>query len=267
MLIFNTKTFVVCDKICIFVLHNQVKINAFTMAKIAIKIENQGENLLLPPSLDELIPATHTVRVVNDIINTLDITEILSSYRGGGNSCFSPRTMIKILVYAYLNNIYSSRRIAQQLCENINYMWLSGGIKPDFRTINYFRGKRLKQGFDKLFTQVVELLHSEGFVSLKVQYIDGTKLESMAGKYTFVWRGSVEKNDAKLKDKVNNILSQIENNINIDNNENPPLESVTADDFKERVKKNKVYHFRKQHIKTRAQSYRRNRKRIYSKYV
>ena len=104
------------------------------MAKIAFKSDNQKQSLLLPPSLDELIPLTHSVRVVNAMIDRLDVDAILHTYRGGGNSCSHPRQMLKILVYAYLNNIYSSRRIAQQLSENIHYMWLSGGAKPDFRT-------------------------------------------------------------------------------------------------------------------------------------
>lgn len=180
------------------------------MAKIAFKSDNQKQSLLLPPSLDELIPLTHSVRVVNAMIDRLDVDAILRTYRGGGNSCFHPRQMLKILVYAYLNNIYSSRRIAQQLSENIHYMWLSGGAKPDFRTINYFRGKRLKGTFEELFRQVVELLHKEGFVSLEVQYIDGTKIESAANKYSFVWRGSVEKHDKRLREKTDAVLREIE---------------------------------------------------------
>ena len=77
------------------------------MAKIAFKNDNQKQFLLLPPSLDELIPATHPVRILNTVIDTLNVDSLLSSYRGGGNSCFHPRQMLKILVYAYLNNIYS----------------------------------------------------------------------------------------------------------------------------------------------------------------
>lgn len=129
------------------------------MAKLAIKPENQKQSLLFPPSLDELIPKTHVVRVVNDVIDRLDLSGIKESYKGGGNSCYSP----KILVYAYLNNVYSSRKIEQQLCENINYMWLCGMSRLDFRTINYFRGKRLKDKLEPIFIQVVELLHDEGF--------------------------------------------------------------------------------------------------------
>ena len=105
--------------------------------------------------------------MLNSIVDRLDVSQVLASYKGGGNSCFHPRMMLKVLLYAYLNNIYSSRKIERQLQEHIHYMWLSGGARPDFRTINYFRGKRLKDSFDAIFTRVVELLHSEGFVSLE----------------------------------------------------------------------------------------------------
>lgn len=207
------------------------------MAKIAFKSDNQKQSLLLPPSLDELIPLTHSVRVVNAIIDRLDIEEILHTYRGGGNSCFHPRQMLKILVYAYLNNIYSSRRIAQQLSENIHYMWLSGGAKPDFRTINYFRGKRLKGVFEYLFRQVVELLHKEGFVSLEVQYIDGTKIESDANKYGFVWRGSVEKHDKRLREKTDAVLREIEQVICEEEREPDMEQTLSSEEFASRVER------------------------------
>ena len=143
--------------------------------------------------------------------------------------------MLKILVYAYLCNIYSSRKIAQQLCENINFMWLSGMSRPDYRTINYFRSKRLKDSFESIFTQVVDLLHSQGFISLNVQYIDGTKLESSSNKYTFVWRGSVEKNDAKLKTKTQALLQQIESNRLHEDEQLPYFDDMNAEDFSKRL--------------------------------
>jgi transposase len=166
--------------------------------------------MIFPLSLDELIPSNHVVRIVSAVIDRLDISGILSTYRGGGNSCFDPRMMLKVLIYSYLNNVYSSRKIERMLAENICFMWLSGMSHPDYRTINYFRGKRLKTGIDSVFTQVVEHLHQEGLVTLNVQYIDGTKVESSANKYTFVWRKSVEKYDSKLKQKTDALLKQIE---------------------------------------------------------
>ena len=207
------------------------------MAKLAIKSDNRKQNLLLPPSLDELVPENHMVRVVDAVIDRLDISDILSTYRGGGNSAFNPKMMLKVLVFAYLSNVYSSRRIEELLKRDIYFMWLAGMKRPDFRTINYYRGKRLKEGFDTVFTQVVRLLHEEGFVSLKVQYIDGTKIESVANKYTFVWRGSVEKYDARLKAKTEDLLRQIEQNHAIENQENPVPEELTAEEVAKRVER------------------------------
>lgn len=207
------------------------------MAKLAIKSDNRKQNLLLPPSLDELVPENHMVRVVDAVIDRLDISDILSTYRGGGNSAFNPKMMLKVLVFAYLSNVYSSRRIEELLKRDIYFMWLAGMKRPDFRTINYYRGKRLKEGFDAVFTQVVRLLHEEGFVSLKVQYIDGTKIESVANKYTFVWRGSVEKYDARLKAKTEALLRQIEQNHAIEDKENPVPEELTAEEVTKRVER------------------------------
>ena len=207
------------------------------MAKLAIKSDNRKQNLLLPPSLDELVPENHMVRVVDAVIDRLDISDIMSTYRGGGNSAFNPKMMLKVLVFAYLSNVYSSRRIEELLKRDIYFMWLAGMKRPDFRTINYYRGKRLKEGFDTVFTQVVRLLHEEGFVSLKVQYIDGTKIESVANKYTFVWRGSVEKYDARLKAKTEALLRQIEQNHAIENQENPVPEELTAEEVTKRVER------------------------------
>ena len=208
------------------------------MSKVVFKSYSQRQLRLLPPSFDEMIPVTHPVRVVNQVVDLLNIESLLTDYKGGGASSFHPRLMLKVLIYAYLNNIYSSRKIARQLEENIHYMWLSGDSRPDFRTINYFRGKRLAGKFEDIFRQVVELLHEGGFVSLEVQYIDGTKLESASNRYTFVWKGSVEKCDQRLRKKVDAVLQQVETEIRKEDEE----ESVTTatpelstESFKERV--------------------------------
>ena len=187
------------------------------MAKVIHKSYNQNDSLLLPPSLGELIPLSHPVRIVSDILDKFDISAIEATYKGGGTSSFHPRMLLKVVVYAYLCNIYSGRQMEKQLHENIHFMWLGGMSRPDFRTINRFRSERLTEGrLDAIFTKVVELLNSEGFVSLNVQYIDGTKIESVANKYTFVWRGSVEKNKVKLIEKVKGVLSAAEQELEIE---------------------------------------------------
>ena len=95
-------------------------------------------------------------------------------------------------------------------------MWLSSHSAPDFRTINHFRGKRLKDQIQKLFAEVVRLLHDLNYLSLDVQYIDGTKIESAANRYTFVWKGAVEKNKAKLETKIEAVLHEIASQIKQD---------------------------------------------------
>jgi transposase len=205
------------------------------MAKLAIKSETAKQKGLFPIDIDDLISQTHIVRAVDALIDQLDMTEIFGTYKGGGNSAFSPRTMVKIWVYAYLCNIYSSRKIEQALCENITFMWLSGMRRPNWRTINYFRGKRLKVHFDNLFTQVVLLLSEQGFVTLKVQYVDGTKVESCANKYTFVWRKSVEHNQSKLKARLAALLQKIEQENEMESGEQPTPDKMSVADFRSRI--------------------------------
>ena len=189
------------------------------MAKVVFKSYNPNDNLLLPPCLGDYLPQNHPARVVSAIIDHLDISEIESGYVGGGTSSYNPRMLLKVIVYSYLNNVYSGRQMEKLLVENIAYMWLSGMQTPDFRTINIFRSKRLAEKFDGIFTQIVLLLHEENLVSLKVQYIDGTKIESVANKYTFVWKGSTEKNKTKLENNVREVLKAAENALAIENAE------------------------------------------------
>ncbi len=99
---------------------------------------HQDQLYLLLPSLEELIPSNHLVRVVNDAVEKMDLSVLIESYLGGGTSSYHPRMMLKVLVYAYTEKIYTSRRISKALRENINFMWLSGKSRPDFRTINNF---------------------------------------------------------------------------------------------------------------------------------
>ncbi|GAB6864267.1 hypothetical protein JCM10556A_09440 [Bacteroides acidifaciens] len=100
--------------------------------------------VLFPSRLDENIASDAPVRLVNRIVDDLDISPLLSTYNGGGCPAYYPRMLLKVLFFAYLNNVYSCRKIARLLQENILYMWLSGKSTPDFRTINDFRSKRLK---------------------------------------------------------------------------------------------------------------------------
>jgi len=181
------------------------------MAKIVFKESAGIQASLFPQNILDKIAKNHPVRLINEVVDNLDISTVIAKYQGGGTSSFHPRMMIKVLFYSYLSNIYSCRKIERALRENIHFMWLSGCSTPDFRTINYFRGNRLQGEIHKLFAEVVHLLQELNYVSLDVQYIDGTKIEAVSNKYTFVWRGSVEKNKVKLEAKIKSVIRDIEN--------------------------------------------------------
>ena len=178
----------------------------------------QGQGTLFPERFDDYIPKDHPVRLVSAIVDRLDITPILKTYKGGGTSSYHPRMLLKVLFYAYLTNIFSSRKIEKALRENIYFMWLSGKQFPDFRTINNFRSKRLKGHIQKLFSSIVLMMAEAGAVDIKKEiYTDGTKIEANANRYSFVWRKRVEKSKDKLERQLKEILKEIESEIKRDN--------------------------------------------------
>jgi len=206
------------------------------MPKAVFKQYSQGQICMFPRSLDEKIPENAPVRLVNQIVENLDISEITNSYKGGGSSSYNPRMMLKLILFAYLNNTYSCRKIEKQNLENIHYMWLTGMQEPDHNTINLFRSSRLKDTIHKIFTQVVLMLVEMGYLSLDVLYVDGTKMESRANRYTFVWRKTVEKNKAKLEAKILMILKQVEEGIAQDNQpDDEPPKPINSKELKERI--------------------------------
>jgi len=165
---------------------------------------------LLPPSLDELIEPNHVVRVVRQVIDQIDIDQILKKYRGGGASSFHPRMMLKIIVYGYLCNVYSSRKIEQAVISNIHFMWLAGMQRPDHNTINRFRSEKLKDVLKEVFSQVVVLMAEQGLVDIKTLYVDGTKLEANANKYTFVWGKAIKRNKERIKEQLSELWAYAE---------------------------------------------------------
>ena len=158
--------------------------------------------MMLPPSLEELIMENHPVRIVNQVIDRINIDPLLKKFKGGGTSSYHPRMLLKVLVYGYLNNSYSSRRMEAALKENIHFMWLSGMNKPDHNTINRFRSERLKDVVKTVFGKVVELLVEAGHLSLKEVFTDGTKIEAQANRYTFVWGKAIKTSKARMEEQL-----------------------------------------------------------------
>jgi transposase len=172
---------------------------------VVFKANHQHQIMAFPPSLDELVAADHPVRVVHEVLEKIDITALLQQYKPGGTSSYHPRMLLKALVYAYINNIYSSRRIEEALRESIYFMWLTGMSKPDHNTINRFRGQRLQKTLQPIFTQVVLLLCEEGLLNVKELYTDGTKIEANANRYTFVWGKAIKTSRERIRQQLDEL--------------------------------------------------------------
>lgn len=166
------------------------------------------QTLLFPQRIDRDIPKDDPVRILKSVIESLDLSGFKKLYHERGRSPYHPKMMLMVILYSYMNNVYSCRKIEKLLYRDIYYIWLSGYQKPDFATINRFRN-RVKNEIGHIFTLLVLILVEKGFVTLEVEYLDGTKIESKANKYTFVWRKSVERNREKLLEKIRVVLQQI----------------------------------------------------------
>ena len=164
----------------------------------------QTYQLVLPLNLEGFIPNDDSVRLLSHELEDLDYTVLYSAYSAKGrNPAVDPKTMFKILTYAYSQNIYSSRKIERACQRDINFMWLLAGQKaPDHSTIARFRTGFLAEACEDLFYQMVRRLAHMEELSKETIFIDGTKLEACANKYTFVWKKSVNKWEEKMFSKM-----------------------------------------------------------------
>ena len=171
--------------------------------KITYKAYEQNQPYLIPPSVDELIPQDHQVRLVSQTIEEMGIQRLLEQHlKGGGASRCHPVMMRKLFVYGYMTKECSSRMLAKAAREKEMFMWLAGGQKADFRTLNDLRGKLLKGVMEENFVTAVKMLAAKGYVKREKYFVDGTKKESASGRYTFVWKKAVQKNEKKLEEKL-----------------------------------------------------------------
>jgi len=172
--------------------------------------------ILFPQRIDKDIAEDDPVRLLDALVDNLMLDNVYKLYKPSGRKPYHPQMMLKVILYAYMNNIYSCRRIESLLKRDIHFIYLAGYEQPDFITINRFRN-RVKKEINNIFTQVVLVLAAKGLISLDVEYIDGTKIESKANKYTFVWKRTVEKNRAKLQEQIRTLLLQVDDVMAQDN--------------------------------------------------
>lgn len=173
-------------------------------------IQYNMDQLVLPMDVEIVIPQNHLSRVIHTTVEKMDTSIFTPHYPRGGRPPYHPKLLLKVILYAYAKGIYSSRKIAELLRENIYFMWLSGHQTPDFRTINRFRSERMKEIIYTTFFAIVDMLHEAKLVRLENYFLDGTKIEANANKYTFVWRKSTERYDSGVDEKYKKIVATIE---------------------------------------------------------
>lgn len=184
------------------------------MAKIStsrkFKSYSPQQGLLLPPSLDELIGGKHLVRVVNEVVESMDLTDLIDLYLGGGTTAYHPRMLLKVLLYAYSVKIYTGRKIAQALSKDIHFMWLSGMSRLDFRTINNFRSSKAKEVIEVLFREMLEFLMAHSYIKMENYFWDGSTFRADAKQHKIVWKKNAERYKASTEQKCKTLFKEID---------------------------------------------------------
>lgn len=160
---------------------------------------------------EKIIPADDSVRLLDEMIEEMDCTPLMRAYKRTGRSpATNPVTMLKIVVYAMMQGIFSSRAIALACTRDINFIWLLNGAKaPNHSEIARFRSKRLTECGEELFYQLVEKLSMLGEIKYEHLFVDGTKIEANANKYSFVWKKSTTKYETLLYGKLEKIIPEM----------------------------------------------------------
>jgi transposase len=177
---------------------------------VIFKQHHQQQTLLLPPSLEELIGPHHLVRVVNQVVEKMDIGDLINLYQGGGTSAYHPRMLLKVLLYAYSVKIYTGRKIAKAITQDIHFMWLSGMSRPDFRTINSFRSSKARQVIEVLFKEMLEFLVEHKYIKLENYFCDGSTFRADANQHKMVWKKNAERYQLDAEDYCKELFKEIE---------------------------------------------------------
>ena len=168
------------------------------------KVSEENNQLVLILNSEILLSEDAPVRVTSAQLEELDYRKLYEAYSSRGRkSVTDPRVLFKVMAYGYQCGIYSTRKLEEACKYRVDFMWLlENGKAPDHSTLSRFRTGRCAEAVEDLFCQYVQFLEKQGEVDHKSVFIDGTKIESRAGRYTFNWRGTAEKNLAKTKQKV-----------------------------------------------------------------
>ena len=167
--------------------------------------------LLLPQDLREWVPEGHLAHHVSDLVDTLDLGAFYAPYEGDGrrNAPYDPRMMVKVLVYGYATGVFSSRKLAARLVEDIAFRMLAAGNFPQHRTLCEFRRRHL-QDFGAVFAEVVRLARTMGLAGLGRIAVDGTKVRANASRRKAMSYGRMREEERRLEEEIAGLLEEAE---------------------------------------------------------
>ena len=165
------------------------------------------QSLLLPPDVREWLPEGHLAHHISDLVDDLDLTAFYAPYEGDGrrNAPYEPRMMVKVLLYAYATGVFSSRRVARRLEEDVAFRVLAAGNFPQHRTLCEFRRRHLED-FQALFVEVVRLAQELGLARLGKLSIDGTKVRANASKRKAMSYDRMQEEEQRLESEIEALL-------------------------------------------------------------
>jgi transposase len=213
------------------------------------------QGLLLPISLSEWLPEDHLAYFISDAVDALDLEAFHARYEGDGRrrQPFDPRMMVKVLIYGYASGVFSSRKMARKLHEDVAFRMLCANNYPAHRTIREFRQLHLKE-FSALFVQVVKLAREAGLVGLGRVGIDGTKIKANASKHKAMSYGRMQQEEARLKREIAGLLKHAEDQDQADEKHEGPDDpnGGLPEELKRRCDRLKVIEEAKARIEERA---------------
>ena len=167
------------------------------------------QQMLLPPALQDWLPDGHLAYYISDTVDSLDLSAFHARYAGGGprNQPFHPTMMVKVLLYAYATGVFSSRKIARKLHEDVAFRVLGAGNFPKHRTICDFRALHLQE-LAALFVQVVKLARECGLIKLGTIAVDGTKVKASASRHKAMSYKRMLESEAQLQQQIAALLEQ-----------------------------------------------------------
>ena len=157
----------------------------------------------LPLEISSFLPQDHLVFTIEKVVNTLEERHFHAFYHAFGRPSYHPKMLVSALLFAYSQGIFSGRKIEKMMIENLAMQYLTGQLVVSYRTINRFRvAEGMEELIRNLFIDLNLRLKMEELVTLDCLFIDGTKIEANANKYSFVWKKATEKFFAKLQEQI-----------------------------------------------------------------